>query len=136
MNVSEQIINVLDNLCQKFGLIIDWSSENVLPYLKELCGRFIDYEIFTSVAWIILTLTLCLLCWIVYAATFKGAKEKDWDDSYFICWANIISVFCAVVSSIIFVLTIGCQIFDIIEAIYLQEKTIYEFINYQISCHN
>lgn len=33
MTVSDQIINVLDALCEKFGLVIDWTSENVVPYL-------------------------------------------------------------------------------------------------------
>ena len=32
--VSDQIIKVLDNLCDKFGLAIDWSSKNVQPYLR------------------------------------------------------------------------------------------------------
>ena len=30
MTVSEQIIQVLDALCEKFGLVIDWTSENAI----------------------------------------------------------------------------------------------------------
>lgn len=31
--MSQEIINVLDNLGEKFGIAIDWSNENILPYL-------------------------------------------------------------------------------------------------------
>lgn len=51
--MSEEIIKVLDNLCEKFGIAIDWTSQNVVPYLKELVGRFINYEVVTSIFWII-----------------------------------------------------------------------------------
>ena len=40
MNFSQEIINVLDYLCNKFGIAIDWTSENVIPYIEELCERF------------------------------------------------------------------------------------------------
>lgn len=52
MTVSDQIIQVLDNLCEKFGLAIDWTSENVIPYLTTLCTKLVSYEIWTSVAWL------------------------------------------------------------------------------------
>ena len=51
MEFSQEIINVLDYLYSKFGITIDWTSENVMPYLEELCGRYIQYEIYTSIAW-------------------------------------------------------------------------------------
>lgn len=136
MNVSEQIINVLDNLCQKFGIAIDWSAANVLPYLKELCGKFINYEIFTSIFWMILISVICIIFWIVFASTFKKAKEVEWDDGYFISFVNIFAGVLAIGFSIVSIIVIGVQIFDIIEATYLPEKTIYEFINLQISSHN
>lgn len=135
MNISEQIINVLDNLCQKFGMAIDWSSANVLPYLKELCSKFINYEIFTSIFWMILTLVICIIFWIVFASTFKKVKEVEWDDYYFISVANIVAGFFAITFSVISIIVIGVQVFDIIEAIYLPEKTIYDFINYRINLH-
>lgn len=136
MNVSEQIINVLNDLCQKFGIAIDWSAANVLPYLKELCSRFINYEIYTSVFWMILIPIICIMFWIVFASTFKKAKEVHWDDYYFISFVNIFAGALAIGFSIVSIIVIGCQTFDIIEAIYLPEKTIYNFINYQISLYN
>lgn len=33
MQVSDQIIEVLNYLGEKLGVTIDWTSENVLPYV-------------------------------------------------------------------------------------------------------
>jgi hypothetical protein len=52
MTVSEEIIKVLDSICAKFGIVVDWSAENIIPFLTQLCGRFVTYEIATSVLWI------------------------------------------------------------------------------------
>lgn len=43
--MSEEVIKILDALAEKFGLAIDWTSANVLPYLQQLCGKYVTYEI-------------------------------------------------------------------------------------------
>ena len=53
MKFSEEIINVLDYICKKLGIAIDWTSENVIPYTQDLCARYIQYEIFTSIVWMV-----------------------------------------------------------------------------------
>lgn len=50
MTVSNQIIAVLDAICEKFGIVIDWTASNIMPYLQDLCKRIVTYEIATSVA--------------------------------------------------------------------------------------
>ena len=34
--MSEEIIKVLDALAEKFGVAVDWTSANVIPYLEQL----------------------------------------------------------------------------------------------------
>ena len=41
MTVSEQIIQVVDMLCEKFGMAIDWTGENVIPYIEVLCKKLV-----------------------------------------------------------------------------------------------
>ena len=36
MKVSKEIIEVLDYIGEKIGVTIDWTSDNVIPYVKEL----------------------------------------------------------------------------------------------------
>lgn len=39
--ISDEIIKVLDDLCERFGIVIDWASENVVPQLTVLCEKLI-----------------------------------------------------------------------------------------------
>lgn len=56
--MSEEIIKVLDALAEKFGLAVDWTSANVIPYLEQLCGKYVNYEIVTSVIWLLFGIVL------------------------------------------------------------------------------
>lgn len=51
--VSNQIIEVLNDICNKFGLAIDWTSKNVQPYLQELMTKCVAYKFATSIMWLI-----------------------------------------------------------------------------------
>lgn len=39
ITLSDQIISVLDALCEKFGIAIDWTSQNVIPYIQLLAKK-------------------------------------------------------------------------------------------------
>ena len=65
MNISSQIIEVLDHLCSKFGIAIDWSQENVLPYLQELAGKYVSWEVATSKMWLWLGVGLVVVAVII-----------------------------------------------------------------------
>lgn len=126
--MSEEIIKVLDALAEKFGLAVDWTSTNVIPYLEQLCGKYVNYEIATSVVWMLLGLLLCIVGAICYKIVYK---HKDWgvtyyetiSDDYFgreLIYFGIISIF--VISSIMII----TQIFDIVTCFTFPEKIIIE----------
>ena len=119
MSFSSQFIEVLDALCEKFGIVIDWTSQNVMPYLTDLAARIITYEIWTSAAWIIIVAILFLITWKM---TKRDCKADTFDDEWFLGWfvRILIGVFCFI--------TIIFQVFDIIEALTLPEKTLYDFV--------
>lgn len=52
--VSSQIIDVINELCSKFGIAIDWSQKNVQPYLESLVAKAVNYELYTSIMWIVI----------------------------------------------------------------------------------
>ena len=79
--ISDEIIKVLDNLAQKFGIAIDWTSEKVMPYLQNLFDRYINYDIFIN----ILEMSILLVLTIVFGIlSYKWLKkwnkenEKQW----------------------------------------------------------
>ena len=114
--MSSEIIKILDDLCRRFGLVIDWTSENVLPYLQQLCEKFINWEINTSLAWIYIAgvVTVLMLIFAIVVGFFDTWDGEQW--VFFIC------VFA------ISVIVIGVQIFDIIECKTFPEKAIYDYI--------
>lgn len=124
MNVSQQIINVIDNLCQKFGIAIDWTAANVLPYITALCEKYIHWEISTSIAWIIIASSCAFIALI--AAIF--ICKLDW-------WCGFEWVMFSFVL-LISICVIGQQVFDIIECKTFPEKAIYDYITYQINYKN
>ena len=46
-------MNAIEALAEKFGIVIDWSNQNVVPYLNDLMHRIVSFEIVTSILFII-----------------------------------------------------------------------------------
>lgn len=82
MNPNDNIIKTLDYLAQKIGIAIDWSAQNVLPAVGELCSRYIKYEIVVSSCNLIIWSLMAGICiYIVYRCGKKIFKEyKECDD--------------------------------------------------------
>lgn len=127
MNVGKEIINVLEYLGEQFGIAIDWSSETVLPVLKQLCEKYIAWEIMTSTVWIVIG---CLLLgggvyFIVRSS--KVGKANDWEDGDWQClW--IVGLVFGGFAVFLGVLIVMCQIFDIIKCCYFPELQVYQYI--------
>lgn len=47
--MSDEIIKVLDALAEKFGIAVDWTRQNIQPYIEDLCHRIVGYELTTSI---------------------------------------------------------------------------------------
>ena len=122
MTVSNQIIAVLDAICEKFGIVIDWTARNIMLYLQDLCKRIVTYEIATSAAWIILQVAILLLAFYIRNKKIKPLAEAD-DDDYFLV---IATVTCAIIAAIALVV-ICVQVADIIKALTIPEITVYNF---------
>lgn len=132
MEVSEQIIKVLDNLCEKFGMAIDWSQENILPYVQDLSSRIVKYDIAKSCVWIVLGLLFIISGLIIIIKTRKNAIKTEKDNLLFTEKGNINSyelspyLFFTLygIISIIFLIVVIFNIFNIIQDLYLPEKLI------------
>ena len=75
-------------MTEKFGIVIDWTSINIIPYLDELMNKYVNYEITTSTIWIVINLIIfvgsCVFLGILFknknigTATYEsGFVEKD-----------------------------------------------------------
>ena len=123
--MSEEIIKVLDALAEKFGLAVDWTSANVIPYLEQLCGKYVNYEIATSVVWLILgVISLFVGKWGIKMTKYcynryqEISKMNDWD---------VAAIFVGIITGVIIivsVIVIICQVFDITTCLTFPEKII------------
>lgn len=131
--MANEIIKVLDALCEKFGIAIDWTSENVTPYLKELCGKYINYEIWTSVGWIVLCSVLFVVCLVITTKSYSKAKENGWYFDKLIDYVALIGVILTIILGLILVVAIITQTGDIITCLTFPEKILFEYVQGLIS---
>lgn len=117
MQVSDEIIKVLEYLSEKLGVTIDWTSNNVLPYVEQLCTKFVKWEIGTSIGWIVIMIISVIIGLIFSKAVDLCGVEKG------IFWVIVVAA----------VIVIGVQAFDIIECYTFPEKTIYDYIQLHFS---
>lgn len=128
MTISKQIIEVLDHIGNKFGIAIDWSSENILPMVQTLCEKYIRWEISTSIMWIAFALFFIALDLLSIKIYDKLADLKDkWDFDY-----NFFPSIFVAIGIIIGVICIGIictQIYDIIRCCTFPELQIFEYVS-------
>lgn len=125
MSISDQIIAIINDLCQKFGIAIDWTAQNVMPYIEDLCKRYIQFEINTSIMWIVACASIALIAGIIWAIS-AIVKAHIYSDA-----ADCIGFGAMLIFWIAFIVTIIVGIFeayDIIECYNLPEKVLIEYI--------
>lgn len=129
MAVSEQIIQVLDALCARFGLVIDWTAENVIPYISTLCEKLVSWEIWSSVAWMAI-MVVASIVWTILMIIFREAIQDDLSDGGPVGVLPLVGCFVLGAATII---VIGTQIFDIIKCVTFPELFVFEYIKNLIS---
>ena len=121
MSVTEQTSQIIDVLFAKFGIVIDWTNESVVPYLTTLCGKLITYEIWTSVAWMFLNVTAL----IIYVSIIRKYKEPIKEDN------DLLGPLAFAGTVVIFVVAGGVivtQIMDVIKCVTFPELYIIEYV--------
>lgn len=109
----------LQELGKKFGLMVDWGNENIVPYLKELAQRVIQYETWQSVFWIMIGILIIILG--IVLIILEAQNIADTDGFFYFIGTGII---------VIGIIIILSQIDDILLCIHLPEKILLRYINH------
>lgn len=129
LTVSNQIVEILDALCEKFGIAIDWTSQNVLPYAQELMEKGVRYELWTSIAWIV---GFGLLTGVLWFVVWKISRASDFDwNMVFIEGLPTIALALSIIGSfliLLFVYNVFQQGIDIITCLTFPEKIILDML--------
>lgn len=135
--MSEEIIKVLDNLGERFGIAIDWTSENVIPYLQDLFTRFINYKIGISIMLIVACLIFLISFAIILVKCAKGFEEECNREHY--CDTNEfrqcycgVGFFISIVICIIAPIELLKNTDDLIKELTIPEVIVYEYVQTQI----
>ena len=134
MEISEQVIKVLDAVCDKFGIAIDWTNNNVMPYIEQLGNKIVAYDICMSIMWLVvgcIPLTIAFL--IKKFLNKKKLEAEDKPNNYYFTDGTLDegAEDCYFIIGILLVVAIVigiANIQDIIQDIIFPEKTIIEFI--------
>ena len=128
--MSEEIIKVLDELGKRFGIVIDWSNRNIIPYLQELLKRFICYRNITSCVWIIISIAMTISGVVMIRFLNKWIKSDNYDKNY--CSDDDMLAAMGYIFSIsIIAVGIGLIIgnmFGIVKNVCMPEMVVYEYI--------
>ena len=133
MTASNQIIQTLEYLFEKFGIAVNWSTEAVLPAIQTLMNRYAKYEIVYSSFWIGLTLLVLLIFAFILKRIFADYKDpkkaettpfwlvyyngSEWEPT--ILTQIIIGV--AIASCFISIVIFICNVTNIISWVYIPE---------------
>ena len=143
LTISENIIAVLDDVSKKLGIAIDWTSESVMPYLKDTADRIVQFELTTSIIWTILTAGLILVMALIGRHIYKMFKGKN-ENSIFVDvvgWNNsstqlnpgaILMITVMAVFTTICIGIILAQINDIVQCCVLPERVVIDYISYYL----
>lgn len=74
--MTKETIETVEELAKQFGIAIDWTSENVMPYLQDLMNRYITVGIWTNALVLVIAIAVCVIYIMI-------AKKKIEEDSYY-----------------------------------------------------
>ena len=70
--MSTEIINVLNYICEKLGIAIDWTVENAMPQAMDILGRYRLFSLVSIGIWVAIKLCLIIATIIVFVKALKA----------------------------------------------------------------
>lgn len=105
MNFSEQLIYLIDEFAKRIGIVIDWTNDSVMPYLQDLVGRYITYEITMNEIGIGLGVIVAITSIICGLSSIKKYREDKYDEFclclFFLALFGVFTAFVIIVPNLI-----------------------------------
>lgn len=124
--MSNEVSEALNAIGQQFGLAIDWSQQNVQPYIEDLIQRVAQYKIVTNICGLVI-LTLIITASIIMIIRFckmKSSGRITVDNGEFEIELVVVSTVCLIMGIIISIFVIQ----DIFKCCYIPEMVFIEEI--------
>lgn len=107
--MSNEIITVIDHLCDKLGIAVDWTADNAMPMIQQLIRKYARYLLVNNIAWLCVWVVLFAICTaVVVVITRSAVKDADWDDEpYYLL--TLLWILCAVLALLFLVFAVVCM---------------------------
>ena len=125
--MADQLIKILNDLSSRMGVAVDWTAENIVPYLQDLGTRIATYVFWSKIVGICILVVLSIIAVIVCIVVLK---KINFNVEYYETKESV-AVICLIISGIMIVgslIAIPVMAVDAVEAKYLPEKAIYSYV--------
>lgn len=77
--MSNEIISVIDHLCDKLGIAVDWTADNAMPMIQQLIEKYARYLLVNNIIWLTVSLMMLTGSITVFVMTRRAiAQKKPW----------------------------------------------------------
>lgn len=118
--MSSEVSEVLKTLGEKFGLFVDWSQQNVQPYIEDLMQRVVQYNLAINICWLVVSTILFVIGTIFISRIIKRVRSADGipiDEESIAVATAILSIFGILIGITMIPISIG----HIFQCLYLPE---------------
>lgn len=70
--MDKELCDIIDKIAEKIGVAIDWSSENVMPYIQDIMQRYRTKSIVENIIVMTVCAIIITICVIVAVKITKG----------------------------------------------------------------
>ena len=130
--MSAEIIEILDYLCSKIGITIDWTAENVWPQVMDFIGRYQLYSIIKCGIWIVFGVIIIISGLMYSKHIWKDISLKRPDSIWYDAYDSEFSHFVTIVLWVLafaFVIVIMSNIFSIATWATVPEVKFFEMLS-------
>lgn len=141
--MDNKVIEVLDYMCDKIGVAIDWTAENVMPQVTEFMSRYRIYGITTGAIWIAIFLPVAIFAICFLKTIWKNIITEN-ENSRWYQWhihystEGIVFVWTAIMVflTVIAIVSIISNAFSIAKWIVIPEVQFLDVLNNYLNSMN
>lgn len=121
--MSSELEEVLDILGEKFELFIDWSQQNIQPYVQDLMHRVVQYKLVTNIIGCSVMVLILIVGIVFFVHSIKRIDSNDYIEVSYVA-GFIFGIIMIMFAIILLPMTIN----NIIQCCYLPEMVFIEEI--------
>lgn len=128
--MDKDLCNVIDKIAEKIGVAIDWSSENVMPYIQDIIQRYRTMNIVNNIIVMTVCAIIITICVIVAVKITKGiinglqnTESSIWFDADYddLSKLSIVTSVIIIISLLVSVITLRVATEELMGWLYVPE---------------